>query len=190
MSNPPRTSWTTFGPDPPPDSLPIAAQKCLAPMTSSPSCDNYIGYAASGQGFCAQDEYKRTTYCACVNNAVACPQYSMASCANAAFAYKPSWWYTKTGPNGDGPSKNETCEKTPICVNLVEVGGNQNMVANVTQQCGTVTNVTNMLKANPMMSAFALILFIMLIIVLAVHTEDDDDTTTSSGPDNTPSPPL
>ena len=168
-----QTTWTSFGPDPPPSTLPAPAQACLIPVSSSPACDAFIGSAAQGSGFCALDEYKQTTYCACVNNAVACPQYAMASCANAAFAYRPAAWYAKTGAGHDSPSENDSCKSAPICVNLVEIGGEQNLVSGITQQCGTITNITNILKTNPTLAILAAVLLIMLIVVMSIHTDAD-----------------
>jgi len=176
-----QTRWTSFGPDPPPASLPAAARACLTPVASTPACDEYIGSADSGQGFCADPLYKTTTYCACVNNAISCPQFSMASCANAAYAYKPSWWYAGTGPGGAGPTPNATCATSPICVNLVEVGGDQNVVTGITQQCGTITNVTNVLKTNPTLATLAFLLFVILIIVMSLPAD--------SGRSQVPPPP-
>lgn len=167
----PQTRWATFGPDPSPSSLPESFLQCLYPASPSATCDNLIGDADSGHGFCSLPEYRTTTYCACVNNSAPCPQISMASCANAAFSYKPAAWYTPTGPNGSGPSKNADCATSPICINLVEVGGDQNVVSGITQQCGTITNVTNVLKTNPFLAVLTFLLVIVLIIVMTSHTE-------------------
>jgi hypothetical protein len=177
-----RTRWTSFGPDPPPSALPAQAQQCLTPVISSAACDSYIGSADSGQGFCSQDAYKTTTYCACVNNATACPQFSMASCANAAFAYKPSWWYQGTGPTRNGPTPNETCSKSPICVNLVEVGGGENVVSGITQQCGTITNITNVMKTNPSLAALTIILVVALVIIMSMHADPGEGSTAPPQP--------
>ena len=168
-----QTRWTAFGPDPPISTLPTLAQQCLSPGGDSDACDRYIGSADSGQGFCSLDAYKTTTYCACVNNAIACPQFSMAACANAAFAYKPAWWYAGTGPGGASPSPNTTCATSPICVNLVEIGGEHNVVSNVAQQCGAITSLTNTLKANPILAVLAFLLFVALIVVMSLHVDPE-----------------
>jgi hypothetical protein len=123
-----------------------------------------IGNAATGYGFCGQEETAQMTYCACVNNSTACPQYSMASCANSAYAYKPWSWY-QPGLAGK-PSEDAKCEKTPICVNLVEVGGENNVVSGVTQQCGTFSRMVNILKASPALAVLAFLLLIALVVTL------------------------
>jgi hypothetical protein len=93
----------------------------------------------------------------------------MASCANAAYAYKPYWWYQPPAPGA--PTPNAACSAAPICVNLVEVGGEQNVVSGVTQQCGTITNITNVLKANPALAALTLLLFVALAVVMAIRAD-------------------
>lgn len=176
-----QTTWTSFGPDPPLSTLDVTAQQCLAPNGASAACDAYIGSAAAGNGFCSLPTYKTTTYCACVNNAIPCPQNAMASCANAAYSYK-LWQWTQT-PSGGGLSHNATCATSPICVNLVEVGGNQNVVSGITQQCGTITNITNVLKTNPALAVLTFLLFITLIVVMSLHADSD------GGKRSTPPPP-
>jgi hypothetical protein len=175
-----QTRWTTFGPDPPLSSLGVTAQQCLTPGASSAACDKYIGSADSKNGFCALDNYKTTTYCACVNNASPCPQFSMASCANAAYAYKPHWWYEPPTPGA--PTPDTKCSTAPICVNLVEVGGGQNVVSGITQQCGTIKNISNVLKTNPTLAVLTFLLFITLIVVMSLHAD-------SGGKRSTPPPP-
>lgn len=164
-----KTTWTKFGPDPAFTSLPEIMQGCLPPSQPSQACDVIMGDAQTGTGFCASPAYEQTTYCACVNNAVACPQNSMAACANALYSYKPWAWNQAVG----GESKNETCAKAPICVNLVEVGGSQNIVSGITQQCGTIQNITNILKTDPTLAVLLFVLIIAFIIVLSISPTDD-----------------
>lgn len=171
-----RTTWTKFGPDMLPSQLPPLMQGCLPPNAPSRSCDTAMGNAQSGTGFCASPSFEKTTYCACVNNAVTCPQNSMAACASALYSYKPWIWNQAIG----GESRNETCAKTPICVNLVEVGGSQNLVSGITQQCGTIQNITNVLKTNPTLAILLFILFIAFIVVLSITPTDDPPTGDSS----------
>jgi hypothetical protein len=152
-------------------SLPADFQSCLPPNKPSAACDTIIGNSQAGLGYCGNPEYREMTYCACVNNAVACPNFSMASCANSEYSYKP-WSWDQPGTTG-GASKNELCAKAPICVNLVEVGGSQNVVSGITQQCGVIQNVTNIVKENPTMAILLFILIIALIIVSTMHVDPD-----------------
>jgi hypothetical protein len=168
-----QNTWTAFGPDAPLSALPLAFRACLPPNSSTEQCDELIGSAQDGQGFCADPNYRQMTYCACVNNSVACPEYAMASCANSAYSYKPWAWY-QPGPDG-APSKDQNCASAPICVNLMEVGGSQNVVSDITQQCGTITNITNVLKTNPKLAALTFLLFIILVVVMSMRTADSDD---------------
>jgi hypothetical protein len=177
-----QTKWAAFGPDPPAATLPAEMQACLPPAPPSLACDAIIGAADSGTGYCAADAYKTTTYCACVNNIQSCPQFSMASCANAAYAYRPAAWYAGTGPGGLSPSYQQSCATSPICVNIVDVGGSQNLVSGITQQCGVITNVTNVIKASPILAILAFILIVALVYVLMSRTDDDDDD--DAGGDN------
>ena len=166
------TTWTTFGPDLPPSALPLDLQACLPPNQPTEACDALVGSAALGYGYCAEPAYQRMTYCACVNNAVGCPEYAMASCANSAFSYRPWAWY-QPGPAGQ-PSRDQMCEKAPICVDLVEVGGSQNVVSDITQQCGAVTNLSKRLGGNPALVVLALVLLITLVAVLSARVDADD----------------
>jgi hypothetical protein len=172
------TTWTSFGPDPAISDLSEEVQACLQQPAGSESnsCDGIIGSASTGRGFCADEKYKQTTYCACVNNAISCPQVAMASCANAAFAYKPSVWYQRTGTNG--PTPNETCSKSTICVNLIEVGGSHNIVTGANQQCGTFKTFVNVLKVNPQLAAITFMLFITLIAIMSLQADSDGDNGT------------
>ena len=168
-----RNTWTTFGPDPPLSALPPDFVGCLPPNKPSQACDGIVGSSTEGAGYCASAPYNRTTYCACVNNSVACPGFSMTSCSNSAYAYQPWAWFQKSV--GGGPSKNEQCAASPICVNLVEVGGSQNVVSGVTQQCGTVENITKVLKEDPVLSALAFLLIIAFIVVLSMRADDNGE---------------
>lgn len=144
-----QTTWSSFGPDPQFNSLDPAFQSCI--HTPSANCDVVVGSATSGQGFCADSRYSRTTYCACVNNSLVCPEKISPFCANSALAYMPT-------------NNSLDCTNLP-CINLVEVGGSQNIVNNVTQECGTINNVTNAIRASPVTS---FLFFIILIAIIAV----------------------
>ena len=184
MAAPPNT-YTEFGPDPPVATIPADFRACLPPAQGSAACDLIVGSSASGLGFCGDPRWRQTTYCACVNNSVGCPSFSMAACANSAHAYKPYAWYQSPQPGQLSPY--ETCAKSPICVNLVEVGGSQNVVSGITQQCGAITNLTRLLKANPVLAAAAFVLVIALIVVLS---SDTVDSSAPAAPGAAPQGPL
>ena len=173
------TRWVSFGPDMPLAELPEAMRNCLTNQATQ-ECDNIIGNADQGQGYCSDPLYKRTTYCACVNNKIGCAQYAMASCANSAYAYKPWNWYR---PTPGGKSYDSECSTKPICVNIVEVEGGQNIMPNVNQQCGTITNITNVLSTNPTLAALSFILFLAFIYVMSIRTDSP------SGSKRQPPPP-
>ena len=159
-----------FGPDAPLSNLPVEFRACLPPNTLSPaqqaSCDTAVGSMASGIGYCSEAPYNTMTYCACVNNAIPCPMIAAAACVNSAFSYRPS---DMLAPNGQSYLD---CKGTPICVNIVEVGGSQNVVSGITQECGVIQNITNVISTNPPLAVLAIILFIMLVILLSMRSED------------------
>ena len=94
----------------------------------------------------------------------------MASCSNSAFAYRTT---------RQSSQSTESCP--PICVNIVDLGaGNQNVVQGLTQQCGTITNVTNILKTNPFLAVLTFILVMVLFIVMSSNTDSADSE--DSGP--------
>lgn len=167
--------WATFGPDPQFSTLPGPVQNCLKPGGASYLCDGIIGDMDSQIGFCGESQYARTTYCSCVNNSVPCPVYSMASCSNSALAYKPWAWY-QAQPGGE--SQDTKCGKEPICVNVVEAEGTNNLVPGLNQQCGTIENITNIAKTNPIMAAIIMILVIILVITLVIHIDSAAKTET------------
>ena len=161
------TKWVSFGPDMPLAALPADMHDCLI-NPSNRNCDDIIGNAEHGQGYCSNPAYKRTTYCACVNNKIGCAQYGMASCANSAYAYKPWNWYQATA---GGQSYDKECSTKPICVNLVEVQGSQNIMPNVNQQCGPITNITNVLSTSPTLATLSFILILAFIYVMSIRTD-------------------
>jgi hypothetical protein len=162
-----QTQWTVFGPDPAWSSLPSEMQACI--LKPSQLCDVAIGDATSGQGFCGTPSYEQTTYCSCVNNAVACAQTTMASCANSAYSYKP---YSTSVPGPSGKSADQVCASTPTCVSIVDISGSQNVVSGVTMQCGVITNITNVIKTNPVLAGLIAVLFIALLIVMSLSVDD------------------
>lgn len=159
---PPRR-FLEFGPDPPPEAVrrdhPEAAA-CLPPARDPPAaCDAAVGSLESGAGLCADPAYARTTLCACVNNALPCPTAQSAACANAPSAYVP----TRMRP---GAREFELCARRPLCVSLLAVDGDHNLVEG-TQVCGEVRTTELTLAANP---ALALLLFAALVAFAVAAT--------------------
>jgi hypothetical protein len=143
-----QNTYTQFGPDVPIEALNTDFSKCLPPniltAKEQADCDKIVGSKASGSGFCSATNfgYDRMTYCACVNSAIPCPMLASAACANSANAYMPS----KMLPTGAAFAE---CKDARICVNIVEVGGSQNIVSGITQECGAIQNVENIINTNP-----------------------------------------
>lgn len=175
------TTYTEFGPDMPLSELPPAFAACLPPAASSSACDQTIGSSSSGLGYCSCDcsggtcppmcggqSYAQMTYCACVNNGAPCPQLSSAPCANSAFAYRPWAW---SNAAGGGPTYNEECGDSQICVNILEVGGDQNVVSGLTQQCGTFETIQIIVGTNPALAAIALLLVLVIVGLLLARTD-------------------
>lgn len=162
--------WVNFGPDPPISSLPSDFQNCLPPNEPTSACDGIIGSADSGYGMCSDPKYQQTTYCSCVNNQISCPQTAAASCANSSFGYR-TFKYTQ---KFNGVSDQDTCKNSPICVNILDVGGSQNIASNITQQCGVITNITKVLKTSPVLALITFILIVVLIILMSTNTSSDD----------------
>lgn len=161
------TSFTQFGPSPFLRDLPAAFQACIPPNPPTAACDTIVGGLAEGYGYCATPQYAQTTYCACVNNAIPCPASAAAACTNAAFAYLQ----TRQSPGG---AQYEECKGVPICVNVLEVGGSQNLTSGLSQQCGTITNITRALRASPALAALAFILLIALIALAAAKSDQEE----------------
>ena len=158
------TTWSSFGPDPPFSSLPAQFQACI--QKPSADCDAIIGSTAEPPGFCSENAYKQTTYCACVNNALPCPLYTSTACANSANAYVSS--KLSAGLTG--------CKDQNFCINVVDVGGSQNIVSGITQQCGVIQQTKNIILARPGFAALVFILIVALIIVLVSDAAPDDET--------------
>jgi hypothetical protein len=153
-------TYVEFGPDVPIGVLPQPFRDCLPGNPASADCDAIVGSTQIGTGYCSVDPYRRMSYCACVNNKIPCPMIAAVACANSAYAYLPTGM---TPPDG---AKYVSCKSSPICVNLVDVGGSQNVVPGVVQQCGTVTNVTRSITANPALVALALVLIFVIAAFL------------------------
>lgn len=156
------TTLTSFGPDTPLDALPLSFRRCLPPNVLTPAqqsaCDAIVGSITAGTGYCSVAPFTGMTYCGCVNNSIPCPMIAATACANSASAFQPT---AMRAPDGQAYL---ACKGRPVCVNLVEVGGSQNVVKGVTQQCGDIQNFRTFILANPAL----LILVILLVIMLAV----------------------
>ncbi len=178
------TTYTEFGPDAPISSLPSEFSACLPPAANSSACDRTIGSLSSGLGYCSCDcsggsdkscpapcggqSYAHMTYCACVNNAATCPQLSSAPCANSAFAYQPWAW---SNSSSGTTTYDDECGESQICVNILEVGGDQNMVNGLNQQCGTFETEHIIVGTNPALAIVALFLMFVIIGLLLVRTD-------------------
>ena len=159
-------TWNTFGPDPPLASLPPDFQACVSAAAPTAECDTIVGSAESGGGYCASPAYQQTTYCACVNNAMPCPIHVSAACANAAHAYQSSKMVASL----------PECEKTPVCINVVEVGGSQNVVSGIVQQCGTIEKMGNLISTSPLFAAIVFILVVSFLVVLISGASPEPDS--------------
>jgi hypothetical protein len=172
-------SQIVFGPDPALTTLPANIQSCL---TGAPSetCDQLIGSLAQGYNattggpFCASPQYKTTTYCACVNNSVPCPQTTMSACANTAFAYKPYAWSVAPAPGAASP--NEECKASNNCLNIIQVSGSQNVTSSINQSCGGGEAPNNIIVSTfisyPYITILLFFMIILLCIAIFIHTED------------------
>lgn len=170
-------TFTQFGPDPPLDALPKKFRACVE-KPGTAACDALVGSAASGQGYCSRPAYAQTTYCACVNNAIPCAGIAAAACVNSEFAYLPT---AMRAPDGQ---KYLECMATPICVNVFEVGGNQNVVQNIKQECGPITNITNIINTNPVLAVLVFVLVVALVVLMRTHVEDDAAAAADGGSKN------
>ncbi|MFA6166973.1 MAG: hypothetical protein WC700_10170 [Gemmatimonadaceae bacterium] len=162
-----QTTFTQFGPDPPLEDLPKHFRACIE-KPGTPGCDALVGSAASGNGYCSRSQYAQTTYCACVNNAIPCAGVVAAACVNSEFAYRPT---AIRAPAGEDYL---ACKNLPICINVVEVGGNQNVVQNIKQECGPITNITNIINANPTLAILVFVLVVALVILMRMSVSDDN----------------
>ena len=156
-----------FGPDAPLAQLPDAMRACLPPAPPSRGCDEIMGSAFGGLGYCSVEPYRSMSFCACANSSVPCPMIAAAACANSGFAYLPS---PMQPPDG---AKYAACRGQPICVNLVQIGGAQNVASGITQQCGTIQNVRNVVSANPALAGLAFVLVLALLLLLLTPTDPE-----------------
>lgn len=164
-----------FGPDPatvPPDFL-----ACLQGAPTS-ACDGVVGSVFSGAGYCAVDPYKTSTYCACVNSALPCPAVTSTVCTSSPHAYHATSMVA-------GAVEFENCLVTPICLNVVAVGGTQNVVE-ASQSCGPGETLANAARARPAYAAAFVVLLVALLLAVATRPERDsrDSRGVSGGGDS------
>lgn len=170
------TSNTSFGPDIPVASLPrdirqcttgesASVYQCATGNASTECCDEIMGSLSSSQGWCADPLNAAQTYCACTNAPAlgANAACFFSPCANNAFAYQTR-------------AQRDTASHCPpgtvICSQILEIGGKDNVVSNITMQCGIITNVSNIIKASPYLAVLLFVLILTLVMVIAMRPDD------------------
>ena len=158
------------------DCAPIGTKTCLPSGSRFESCDDLIGSWSSASGVCGDPAYWQNTYCACVNNFEPCPMFKDPVCGNSSTAYQPSSWVMTQG-TGTGTvlipaGQAALCKDTPICVNLVQVGGASNVLPGTIQQCGSFTPITNTYSANTFLVIMVFILVVVLVWLLNQPVEE------------------
>lgn len=142
---------------------------------SNQNSKNEVGSPING--VCGDPNYWQSTYCACVNNFQPCPMYQDPVCGNSSTAYQPASWFTTQGTGTDEvivPSNEAAiCKNTPICVNLVQVGGASNVLPGTIQQCGAFTPITNTYSANIFL---VVLVFILVVVLVWLLNQPVDDT--------------
>lgn len=150
-----------FGPDP----LTPPPADFLACLQGAPTaaCDATVGNVFAGTGYCATDTYKTSTYCACVNSALPCPAVTSTVCTSSPNAYHATSMVA-------GAVEFENCLVTPICLNVVAVGGSQNVVE-ASQSCGPGETIANAARARPAYAAAFVVLLVALLLAVATRPE-------------------
>lgn len=167
MSAVQQQGYTKFGPDPALSTLPLEFQSCLPPNPPTVDCDmNIVGSLAHGAGYCAYPAYADTTYCACVNAPITSSQCYFAPCANSAYAYMTTKMKEQSGAN---------CPQGIVCINIVDVGGSQNVVTGITQQCGIITNIVNAIQANPVLASIIFVLVLVFTVLITFPPTEHED---------------
>jgi hypothetical protein len=153
--------------DPPLNSLPQPFRSCLPPNPQSTACDKLIGNLVSGNGYCAimtpdpnypgSAPYALTTYCSCVNSKIPCPMIASATCSNSAFSYKNA----SQLPDSE---EYKYCMSHPICVNLIDPDGRQDVIYDVVQDCNTIEST----PADSIDYKVMIFIFIILIVIIFI----------------------
>lgn len=149
--------FVQFGGDVAVGDLPSDFGACLPPYGSaSASCDVIVGSTMHGSGYCSTPPYSTMSYCACVNNAIGCPMLAATACANNEFAYRPT---DMLAPSGQAYL---ACKDTTICNDIIDVYGSENVVTGITQDCGKVTDIRQLIGSNP---AIAILIFLFVVVL-------------------------
>jgi hypothetical protein len=162
MALPAGTTYSVFAPnsttagDPSAVPAAIAAANCLS-GGSSAACDALVGGIAMGTGACAGLPLASTALCACVNNALPCPQFTAPACANNAGAYQ-------TVEQADAGG---ACANLPLCINLVASGGVDPVISNINQVCGVSSSAINWIETHRGLAAALVFIFVILLALLA-----------------------
>lgn len=162
------TSFVDFsGTNPPIDQLPKDFRQAILNSEAgkqTPTDDNVIGSAASGSGYCAQDNFKQQLYCACVNAPVANPECIFNVCANQGAAYKTVQMQRVV------ENAQKMCPTTINCTQIIEMGGAGNVSSNITQtlNCGGIIDIfTTNIQAHPFLSIVILILILSMVMLVS-----------------------
>ena len=162
MALPAGTTYSVFAPNSTtagdPTAVPpaILSADCLS-GGSSAACDALVGGIAMGTGECADAPLASTALCACVNNALPCPQFTAPACANNAGAYQ-------TVEQADAAG---ACAKIPLCINLVASGGVDPVISNINQVCGVTSSVVNWVETHRVLAAVLIFVFVIVLALLA-----------------------
>lgn len=152
-----------FGPDTAATPLPADFQACIQ-NPPTPACDATVGSVFTGSGYCSEDLYKQTTYCSCVNSALPCPAVTSTVCTSSPGAYHATSMVA-------GSTEFENCLATPVCLNVLSVGGSQNVVE-ASQSCGVGDAVANAVRSRPGYAAAFVLVLVALLVAVASRPED------------------
>lgn len=134
------------------------------PQISQTLCNGYIGDYNSG-GLCSIPKYANTVFCSCVNNQLPCPTTTSSMCANLLYAYHSS--AIEDAENA--------ADCKAICMNVIDITGNNNILSKNTQTCGPGQTVNNLFKTDPILFVLVFILIIVVTMLLFVRVDDDID---------------
>ena len=139
-----------------PTSVPASAAACLASGATT-LCDATVGSIAMGTGVCSAPPLGDTALCACVNNALPCPQFTAPACANNAGAYQTTEQVDAAG----------ACANIPLCINIVSAGGTDPVVDDVTQNCSGADTIANWVEAHRAVTCVMVFLAVIIISLIA-----------------------
>ncbi len=136
--------------------------------------DQKVGSLRYGFGYCSNNTYADTPYCACVNAPVANPECVFAPCTNFEMGYKTKDMHSVTTSN--------QCPNYVNCQQVFDMGGSNNVAPNTNQflNCnGTVTYFINQMTQHPWVSSVSVILVISIVIVFTSGGSNDDEEDSS-----------